>query len=138
MAAVARCKVSWPLFLWESFGVMGKVRNFAGDHQTQKGVMKKVVFMLAAVAMMASCQKSDEQRARELVTDYIMESADDPSSVQDIEVSDFIRMHGDTCKIVTVSFRGRNGYGAIVKSGSMVVKFDSQVTRIVCFDCYGQ
>lgn len=104
--------------------------------------MRKVLLLIVAV-MMAACSSSPEQRAEKLVTEYIKSGADDPSSVQDVEVA-FVKMEkeldlkGNVLKYhyTVVKWREKNVYGALVKR-DVVVKFDEEVKEIICFDCYG-
>ena len=104
--------------------------------------MRKVLFLIVAV-LLAACSTTPEQRAQRLVTDYIKSTANDPSSVQDVEVS-FVKVKkemdikGNWLKrhYTVVEWREKNVYGALVNQ-SVVVKFDEEVTEIICFDCYG-
>lgn len=104
--------------------------------------MRKVLFLIVAV-LLAGCSSSPEQRAERLVTDYIKATANDPSSVQDVDVS-FVELKkemdidGNWLKghYTVVSWREKNAYGALMKQ-SVVVKFDEEVTQIICFNCFG-
>lgn len=106
--------------------------------------MKRTILFIACVLMLVSCAKSEHDKAVELITDYIHQIANDPSSVQDVEVSQFINKlerdahgHDILYRYVTVEFRAKNGYGALMKSESIVVKLDSACTQILCYDCFG-
>lgn len=46
--------------------------------------MRKLLF--AAVLLLASCSKTPQERAQSLIEDYLEQTANDPSSVQDLEV----------------------------------------------------
>ena len=103
--------------------------------------MRKLLFIFVAVLMVA-CTMSPEERAEELVTEYIKSGANDPSSVQDVEVSPLrIKLERDAhgndfqFKYTTVRYRAKNAYGALARSDLIVVKFDYDVTEILCFDC---
>jgi uncharacterized lipoprotein YmbA len=104
--------------------------------------MRKVLFLIMAV-LLAACSTTPEQRAQRLVTDYIKSTANDPSSVQDVEVS-FVQLKkemdikGNWIKrhYTVVEWREKNVYGALVNQ-SVVVKFDEDVTEIICFNCFG-
>ena len=110
--------------------------------------MERIVKLVLAVLLscLVSCSKTDEQKALALVEDYLERTADDPSSVQDIEVGSLITddkvehdLHGNKIryKFASVSYRAKNAYGALVLVDGVVVKFDEGVTKIVCFNCFG-
>lgn len=95
------------------------------------------------LCVMMSCGSTPEQRAERLVTDYIKSVAHDPSSVQDVEVGALVDdterdLHGNTIHYwyATVTYRAKNGYGALMKSDNITVKFDSEVKEIICYDCF--
>lgn len=105
--------------------------------------MRKVLFLIVAV-LLAACSSSPEQRAERLVTDYIKSTANDPSSVQDVEVC-FVEVKKEmdiegkwlNRHYTVVRWREKNAYGAMVKQ-DVVVKFDEEVTQILCFNCFGR
>ena len=104
--------------------------------------MRKVLFLIVAVLLVWSCSSSPEQRARDIAEAYIKTGADDPSSVQDVEVT-FLEvkkeMDAEANRVrrqrVMVRWREKNAYGALVKRDA-VVKFDEDVRQMVCFGCY--
>ena len=119
---------------------MGKFPIFAPDSLKQ-AIMKKVLLFIACCLLMA-CSKTPEQRAEALVRGYLERVADDPSSVQDIDVGVLVDkvqldLHSNKIhyKMASVSYRANNAYGALVK-GSVLVKFNEDVTEIICTDCY--
>ena len=104
--------------------------------------MRKALIFIFALFLMG-CSQSDEQKAEKLVTEYLKEYANDPASVQDIEVGGLVKMKGmqkaawekpQYYKYASVSYRAKNGYGALMKE-MVYVKFDTLVTKIICFDC---
>lgn len=98
--------------------------------------MRKVLFILIAV-LLAACAKTDEERAQDMIRDYIMQTTNDPSSVQDIEFSQFIVLDDEPdVKYMTVTFRAKNAFGALVKSPSYTCQFDKNVTKLIKFNCF--
>ena len=104
--------------------------------------MRKLLF--AAVLLLASCSKTPQERAQSLVEDYLEQTANDPSSVQDLEVGVLIdevekskNGYDVPVKYASVSYRAKNEYGALVKESGVTVRFDKDVTKILCFDCFG-
>lgn len=97
--------------------------------------MRKLV-ILSLLVLLASCSTTPEERARRLVEEYLEQTANDPSSVQDVEVgilTDMSARHpNDSGLWATVSWRANNAFGALVKS-SETVRFDREVTRITHF-----
>ena len=96
--------------------------------------MRKLLF--AAVLLMVSCSKTPQERAQRLVEDYLEQVANDPSSIQDVEVGNLVDMSDtypkDSGLWASVTWRGKNAYGALVKSSEMV-RFERDVTRITHF-----
>lgn len=90
--------------------------------------MRKLLFIIVAVLALTACTKSLEERAEELITDGIRQSADDPSSVQDVTL-DFVSkkqevdLHGNKTwhYYVSVDYREKNEYGGLVKRSRTVV-----------------
>lgn len=106
--------------------------------------MKRIVLLLSCLLLLVGCAKTEHEKAVDMITDYIHQIANDPSSVQDVEISPFINKlerdahgHDILYRYVTVSYRAKNGYGALMKSGSITVKLDSACTQILCYDCFG-
>lgn len=100
--------------------------------------MKKV-FLFAAVILLGltACTKTDEERAQDMIRDYVMQTTNDPSSVQDMEFSKFIVLEKEPdYKYMSVEFRAKNAYGALVKSPHYTCKFDKDVTRLIKFNCF--
>ena len=104
--------------------------------------MKKFLFAVVSL-MLAGCSNTPEERAKDLVTEYIKAVAKDPSSVQDVDLFSLIDkpekdLHGNVVHYwyTTVTYRARNASGALVKSDYITVKFDSDVKQILCFDCF--
>ena len=98
--------------------------------------MRKLLFILVSV-LLVGCAKTDEERAQVMIRDYIMQTTNDPSSVQDIEFSQFIMLDDEPdVKYMTVSFRAKNAYGALVKSPSYTCSFDKNVTKMIKFNCF--
>ena len=102
--------------------------------------MRKAFIFLFLFAL-AACSMSDEQRAEKLVKEYLKKTANDPSSVQDVKCEAIVQMEGNDqkgrkgqYKYASVSYRAKNGYGALVKD-EVFVKFDTLVTELICFDC---
>lgn len=104
--------------------------------------MKKVILLVVA-CMMIACSSTPEERAEKLVTDYIKSGADDPSSVQDVEVGKLTDqperdLHGNTIHywFTVISYRAKNRNGALEKSSAITVKFNNELTEIICYDCF--
>lgn len=98
--------------------------------------MRKILVILVAV-LLACCTKTDEERAQDMIRDYIMQTTNDPSSVQDVEFSQFIVLDDEPdVKYMTVTFRAKNAYGALVKSPSYTCQFDKDVKKLIKFNCF--
>lgn len=95
--------------------------------------MKKLILLLL---VLASCSTTPDERAKRLVEDYLEQVANDPSSIQDVEVGNLVDMSDtnpkDSGLWASVTWREKNAYGALVKS-SETVRFDRGVTRITHF-----
>lgn len=103
--------------------------------------MRNFLLFLMLLAL-SSCTKSDEERAKELVEDYLADTADDHGSVEVIDVRLVERtrehdLHGADVFYRTgvTHYRERNANGALVKKDA-VVRFDDDITKIDCFDCF--
>lgn len=96
--------------------------------------MRKLLF--AAVLLLASCSKTPQERAQSLVEDYLEQTANDPSSVQDVEVGELFSIAdtypNDSGLHAVVYYRAKNAYGALVKE-SVSVRFNKEVTEITHF-----
>lgn len=106
--------------------------------------MKKYLFILFSLLVMTACEKTPKERAEILVREYLEQTADDPSSIEIVSLSDFIIMDSKTksggtvpAKYINVTYRSKNAYGALVKHNA-AVRFDDDVTVIRCFDCFAQ
>lgn len=103
--------------------------------------MRKAIIILFVLALTA-CEKTPEQKAEALIIEYLEKNADDPSSVQDLEVGKLIDTDEDEhgkkgrYKYAVITYRANNKMGALVKSDFVTVRFDEDVTRIICFDCF--
>lgn len=92
--------------------------------------------------LVIGCTQTSEQRAQRMAEAYIKSGANDPSSVQDVEVT-FLEvkkeMDADANWVrrqrVFVKWREKNVYGALVKKDAPA-KFDEDVRQLVCFGCY--
>ena len=104
--------------------------------------MRKAIIMLLMAVTMSACEKTPEQRAEKLIMEYLEKNANDPSSVQDLDVGKLIDIDEDEhgrkgkYKYAVITYRAKNGYGALMKSDMITVRFDKDVTRIICFDCF--
>ncbi|QQT43347.1 Uncharacterised protein [Sphingobacterium multivorum] len=47
--------------------------------------MRKVILLISVLGLLFSCNKSNEQKAKDLVTEYIKKNANDPDSYESIE-----------------------------------------------------
>lgn len=103
--------------------------------------MRKALFLFVAVLVMG-CTLTPEQRAQRMAEAYIKSGANDPSSVQDVEVT-FLEVKKEMDaeanwvrrQRVFVKWREKNAYGALVKKDAPA-KFDEDVRQLVCFGCY--
>lgn len=103
--------------------------------------MRKVLLIIIGFSLMA-CSSTPEERAEKLIMEYLKENAHDPSSIQDLDVGHLMVRDEDewgkkgNFKVAVITYRGKNEYGALVKSDFITVRFDEDVTRIICFDCF--
>ena len=117
--------------------------------------MRKLLFVLIAAFLLAACESTPEQRAEKLIRKYLDKTANEPSSIQDLNIGQLnevdgkdyaqtMRMRGQKVfgrrkgQYVLISYRGKNDNGALVKTNLIYVMFDYEVTKIVCFDCYDE
>ena len=98
--------------------------------------------MILAVVLLTACERTPEQKAEKLIMDYLEKNAHDPSSIQDLDVGQLMvrdedeRGNKGNFKVAVITYRGKNEYGAMVKSDYITVRFDEDVTEILCFDCF--
>ena len=104
--------------------------------------MKKYIFAVMAVLLLAACSKTPQERAEGFVKEYLEKTVDDPSSLEIVHCSPLLdetenKIGGGTVpvKYMRVTYRTKNAYGALVKK-DVVVRFDDDVTHIQCFDCF--
>lgn len=104
--------------------------------------MRKILLFVVA-CMMVACSTTPEERAERLVTDYIKSGTNDPSIVQDVDIGMLVDkpehdLHGNTVHYwyAVITYRAKNAYGALIKSDYITVKFNNDVTEIICYDCF--
>lgn len=99
--------------------------------------MKKVfIIILACWFGVVACTKTPEELAIDLVTDGIKQSANDPSSVQDVKLT-FLKkkqevdLHGNKTwhHYVAVEYREKNKYGALERK-TQYIKLNEQCTKV--------
>ena len=101
---------------------------------------KALIIMLACWFVMTACTKTPEEKATDLVTDAIKQSANDPSSVQDVKLT-FLKkkqevdLHGNKTwhHYVSVEYREKNKYGAIEKK-TQYIKMNEECTLVESWD----
>lgn len=100
--------------------------------------MKKLFITIAAVLLlgMTACTKTPEERAYDLVEEGLKQGADDPSSLQDLDLNfvtkkEEVDAHGNRSwhHYVSVSYRENNKYGALVRQSRTVV-LDEECTKV--------
>ena len=106
--------------------------------------MKKLFLLTLMILLLSGCRMNQQERAERLVEMYLEETANDPESVNvldvwvgepkkemDAEGNWVIRHYG------TATYTGKNAYGAMVKE-QVVICFNEEVTQLVCWDCFGR
>ena len=56
--------------------------------------MRKLLFVLIAAFLLTSCESTPEQRAEKLIREYLEQTANDPSSIQDLNIGQLNEVDG--------------------------------------------
>ena len=104
--------------------------------------MKKTLLLSVMVLCLMGCRMNQQERAEKLVEMYLNDTANDPKSIEVLDVSIVktkkemdaegnwvIRHYG------TATYRGKNAYGASVKE-HVTICFNEEVTQLVCWNCF--
>lgn len=104
--------------------------------------MKKLLFCIMMAVTLASCEKTQEERAEDLVTEGIKRGANDPTSVQDVKLT-FLKkkqevdLHGNKSwhHYISADYREKNEYGALVKK-TLYIKLNEECTEVESWESY--
>ncbi len=90
--------------------------------------------------MFFGCQRSQEEKAQELIKEFIVENANDPESYEPIEIlniksSTGLNAVGDKEKQFEVlhKYRINNGFGAKILNSDVFI-IDSSFTKVLYFE----
>lgn len=90
--------------------------------------MRKVIFMMVAVLLM-TCSVTDDDKARKLIDAYMQKNANDPSSVEIIEVE---KVQPDSANV----FSSTALYSFLKDEKNSLEKLAKEMKDDGCDDCY--